>query len=59
MRVAISTSAYGVTPYLGFNPRMGIDKGVVPAIPNMGPLTAHGPISKISPLAKTHFLLKI
>ena len=59
MRVAISTPAYGVAPYWGFNPRMGIDKGVVPAIPNMGPLPAHGPTNKISPLAKTHFLLKI
>jgi hypothetical protein len=38
---------------------MGVDKDFVPAIPNMGPLPAHGPTNKISPLAKTHFLLKI
>jgi hypothetical protein len=48
-----------VAPYWGFNPRIGIDKDFVPAIPNMGPLPAHGPTNKISLLAKTHFLLKI
>jgi hypothetical protein len=38
---------------------MGIDKGFVLAIPNIEPPPAHGHTNKISPLAKTHFLLKI
>jgi hypothetical protein len=48
-----------VAQYLGFDPRLGTDQGVVPAIPNIEPPPAAGLTNKISPLAKTHFLLKI
>jgi hypothetical protein len=52
-------TTYRVTQYLGFDPRLGMDKSVVAAIPNIEPPPAHRLTNKISPLAKTHFLLKI
>jgi hypothetical protein len=52
-------TTYRVAQYLKFDPRLGTDKGVAPAIPNIEPLPADRLTNKISPLAKMYFLLKI
>jgi hypothetical protein len=50
-------TTYLVTQYLGLDQHRSIDKDVVAAIPNIEPQPAQRFTIKISPLAKTHFLL--